>query len=323
MPFLTLNTLPEIYKNSNYFTSISEIDGDEFYVPDQYYDENLTITNYEKFKKVIEIVKFWGFFEAPDEIEEYIYKNNKKIDYFNTISRQDIIRNLIIKILSDERIKISFSKDKNNVFKSIFEVVVYWNLFEEKIFRFHDFCFIHRDGHLKDFFKNYLFQNNNELVQKYDEILRNTDGFSLIFSNWDFYFGGGDENNYYFDISFTKHSDRINYKYQSIRLSFSKTNSDGTIIFNSQLIPLLVEKIYSGENYSIQIYEKNTIEFGRNYNWFIRMENYNKILKINANTILQGNGYFDIKITIFNIKLICDTLLRLNNYLLEFDIKKI
>lgn len=196
MPFLTLDNLSDTYKNSNYYRLMCEIstqnlqfstsDDDEFFVPDHYYDVDLNVTNFEKFEKVIEITKFWRFDEIPNKIAEYIYKNNEKIIHFNTHALKtncEKFRDLIIKILNNDLMDINI-----NTFKPMIDVIVYWNLFEEKIYRFHDFCFKYQNEcfktktkYLKDFFETYVIQNPNSsnLLQEYVHNLESTQPFIL------------------------------------------------------------------------------------------------------------------------------------------------
>ena len=43
-----------------------------FYVPDNYYCENFEINNFEDFKLVVNVIKFWGFDEAPRNLLDFI-----------------------------------------------------------------------------------------------------------------------------------------------------------------------------------------------------------------------------------------------------------
>src|SRR5438105_1449159 len=120
MVFINLKSISNEYANSGYYRLMTlSDDNDDFYVPDEYYVEILQVKDSEEFKKVIEVVMFWNFDIVPECVNNFIYKNFRSLKYFSRINKHSSIREMIIKILNNDRFIIKNFK----IFIMVFELL--------------------------------------------------------------------------------------------------------------------------------------------------------------------------------------------------------
>lgn len=145
---VVIGEIREEYRGSSYWRFIVDKYGEEedFYIPDIYYEESINVFDVESFKKTLEIIKFWGFDEIPDQLVRYVYNHLFEMDYLNKIAKHSLIKELIVKVLSGEKYEDMSFKIKNfEIFKGVFEFVVEWKLFGENIKTFYNYCINNRD----------------------------------------------------------------------------------------------------------------------------------------------------------------------------------